>query len=326
MEFKILPPTGTAAPTTAATPARGGTELMYDRLKAGMEPDLFEKVQLVLSQHQPLDGRPSILWLHDLPNQPGPQSALANGGWKRYSRIVFVSHWQREMFHLVYRDMPMEHTTVIYNGIEPQYDRNITSMTPSHFKFIYASTPHRGLEWLPDVLDTFERFLPDVSFSCDVYSSFKLYGRPEDDQHYQPMFDKIKAHPKINYIGTVSNQELRLAMRKAHALVYPNIYMETFCLTGVEAMAEGMALVAPAYGALPEIAGRWGHLFPMTNVQNLFVANMASELGSVVRTWQQDPESVAMILTHQMLYMNTFYQFDTRLPEWEQVYEEILNG
>lgn len=325
MEITI---TGIEQPTAQvnAVPAMGGTELMFNRLKAGLNPELFDKVQLVLSQHQPLDGRPSILWLHDLPQQPGPVSALANEGWKRYNRIVFVSHWQREMFHLQYRDMPLERTTVIYNGIEPQYERNIPKEAPEHFKFIYASTPHRGLQLLPDVLTTLGKFLPSVSFSCDVYSSFKLYGRPDDDKQLEDVFKIVKAHPKITYHGTVSNQELRQAMRQAHVLVYPNVYMETFCLTGVEAMAEGMALVAPGYGALPEVAGRWAHLFPMTNVFPLFIANMASELGSVIRTWQADPASMAMILTHQMLYMNTFYQFDTRIPEWEQIYDDVIDG
>lgn len=309
-------------------PARGGTELMYDRLKdAFYDQKLFGQVQLVLSQHQPLDGRPAILWLHDLPNQPGPVSALANGGWKRYAKVVFVSHWQREMFHLMYRDMPLSHTTVIYNGIDTaESPTKIPNEVPSIFRLMYASTPHRGLELLPTIIDKTAERIPKTSFTCDVFSSFKLYGRPDDDKQFQAVFDAVRNNPRMAYRGTVSNAQLRKFMRESHILVYPCIYQETFCLTMVEAMTEGMFVVAPAYGAIPEVGGRWVHSFPMVDNRDLFIEQMVDTLTDVIKNWSLTTggmgETHRVYREEQMKYMKDSFQF--RVTPWIRLYLQVL--
>lgn len=55
--------------------AKGGTELMYHELMARLDPKFSEKFNIILSRVRPefFDGRPTILWLHDLPEDPESQ-------------------------------------------------------------------------------------------------------------------------------------------------------------------------------------------------------------------------------------------------------------
>ena len=54
--------------------ARGGSELMQERLYRDLPSNLLDKFQVILSRVRDLDdSKRKILWLHDLPNDPESQ-------------------------------------------------------------------------------------------------------------------------------------------------------------------------------------------------------------------------------------------------------------
>jgi len=79
--------------------AKGGTELMQERLHQRLDPEILNKFQIIPTRVRDIDpDRKTILWLHDLHGDPEVQH-LKNGGWEKFDKLVFVSHWQQQMFN-----------------------------------------------------------------------------------------------------------------------------------------------------------------------------------------------------------------------------------
>lgn len=235
--------------------AMGGTELMQLGLERRVDPALLDQFQIIASRVRELDpNRKKILWCHDLPRDP-EVAHLANGGHEKYDQIVFVSHWQRSMYHEIL-GVPYEKSTTLLNAIEPiDYVPKMRNPEDRKVKMVYFSTPHRGLDILYAVFEHMAKTDPDIELH--VYSSFKLYGWEHNDKAYQDLFDKLDAHPQIVNHGTVSNEQIRKDLLDYDILAYPSTWQETSCLCLIEAMAAGLICVHSSLGALPETsAGR----------------------------------------------------------------------
>jgi glycosyltransferase involved in cell wall biosynthesis len=238
--------------------AMGGTELMALGLHGNVKPELLEKFNIIRSRvrHVEID-KPNILWLHDLAEDP-EAGYLSQPEWrKQFHKLVFVSHWQQEQYNLL-RGVPFSEGVVIRNAIKPfakhevvEHRSSLQASTPP-IRLIYHSTPHRGLNILYHVMNRIHNERPDLDWTLDVYSSFKLYGWESRDIPYQDMFNGIKAHPRMRYHGTVPNEEIRRALLSSHAFVYPSTWKETSCLCAIEAMAAGCDVITSSLAALPE--------------------------------------------------------------------------
>ena len=227
--------------------AMGGTELMAHRIEEMLGPDLLSQVQIIHSRVRELDNtKKKILVLHDLPGDPEVQH-LRDGGWKKFDTLVFVSHWQKQMYETLL-GVPPSAGVVIQNSIEPieQHEKPTDKTT-----LIYYSTPHRGLSLLYPVFDKlYEEYGSTIELK--VFSSFELYGWPQRDEPYKELFEALENHPGIQYSKSVSNETIREELKKAHIFAYPSIWQETSCLCLIEAMSAGLTPVHSSLAALPE--------------------------------------------------------------------------
>ena len=73
------------------------------------------------------------------------------------------------------------------------------------------------------------------------------------------------APERVVWLGTLSEEELRLAYRGAVAVAIPSL-LEGFGLPALEAMALGTPVIASAAGGLPEVVGDAGILVPAGSV------------------------------------------------------------
>lgn len=238
---------GKVTDTDLSRNARGGTEMMRDRLLASVKPELLENVAIHLSRPRELHPDvPNILWAHDLVQDP-ENKILANGGWQKFAKIVFVSWWQREQYMLGF-NIPQSHTAVIHNAIEPvkypiEKDQEVT-------RFVYHTTPHRGLDILVPVFQALASKFENIHL--DVFSSFKIYGWEQRDQQYKDLFEKIKDDTNMTYHGTQDNDTVLKALAKSHFFLYPSIWKETSCIAMIEAMAYKCIVIHPDLAALSE--------------------------------------------------------------------------
>ncbi len=225
---------------------------MYRRLMSVLSEEEKNKFQIICSRIRKFDSTKSaIYWAHDLASDVEALKLREDDVRNNIDAYVFVSDWQRITFQTIH-NVPVSKSYVIPNAIEPVAP-DLSRFLEKDYRprrFVYHTTPHRGLELLVPVFVALCRDYPDLHL--DVYSSFEIYGWGERDKHFETIFNVCKTHPNITYHGAVSNAEVRNALTTADVFGYPSIWQETSCIAAIEALCSGVYVIAPNLAALPE--------------------------------------------------------------------------
>src|SRR3990167_5152979 len=126
----------------------GGTELILGNLQAAL-PELTSQVQIMMSrpQNYTFENKPRVLWLQDLPEDPA-SAVLRDPSYRtQFNRIVFASHWQQQRYNMIL-GIPFHEGVVLKNGVPFVANTLPKTKGEGKLKFIYTSTPHRGLSIL----------------------------------------------------------------------------------------------------------------------------------------------------------------------------------
>lgn len=244
--------------------ARGGTELMRDRLVSWMnaeDPSALLDVDIHVGRVYPKRiGKKTILWVHDLPRD------LPSNMFDQYDAIVFVSQWQRDMFDVTTGGNLLDKSHVIPNTFE--FGTNTTKHENDLFEVVYHTTPHRGLDVAVNAFNEFHKQHPDSRLN--IFSSFEVYGRKEDDAKFSSLFDLIEKSDGVVRHQVLPNDQLVEVLPNMDCFLYPSTWHETSCLAMMEALSAGLICVYPRVGALCETTGSFGVLFdPRNNKQHL---------------------------------------------------------
>jgi len=291
--------------------AKGGTEMMKEGLMSRLDPKLADHFNIICSRVREIsDDKKNILWLHDTWNDPEAQHLSDEEDRKRFDKLVFVSNYQFQTYHLAH-GIQYNESIILKNAIVPIPDHQ--KPNDGVINLIYHTTPHRGLEVLLPVYEYLYKHFGD-KIHLDVYSSFNIYGWPHRDEPYEKIFETCREHPGITYHGAVSNDEVREALQKAHIFAYPNIWPETSCIALMEAMSAGCAIICPNHAALPETAANFALMYQFDEDGNRHANVFAQLLNAVIESfWADDHQGK---LQFQKFYANNFYSWDARIPEW----------
>lgn len=298
--------------------AKGGTEMMCERLRNSLSEGELEKYQIIPSRVRTLDpDKLRVYWAHDLPNDGEAVKALGNNGYERFNRIVFVSHWQKEHFINFFR-LPFEKCTVLQNAVEPisiikDGIRN-KFMNREKINVIYHTTPHRGLKILAPVFVDLVKEFPELHLH--VYSSFGIYGWDARDSEHEEEIGICRDHPNITYYGARSNEEVREALKDMHVFAYPSIWPETSCMALMEAMSAGCVCVHPDFAALHETAANLTDMYGWVPDLNLHRQIFTRQLVESIMIIKRAPELVAEKNVFQQDYANAFYNWNVRKQQW----------
>lgn len=245
--------------------ASGGTEIIKNELQKRLPQELLSKFQIICDRVGNLkQDKIRLFWVHNTPEQElklnfaSPCSKIfENIGWKKFSKIIFISQNQRDKFISKY-NIPYSHCTIIPYGINPI---PLKEKPKDKITLIYHSTPYRGLKLLMNVFSKLCKEYNNIELK--VFSSYKIHGLNDNQQIYENSADyyRMERHPKIKNIGCVSNEQIREELSNSHIFAYPNIYEETFCLSLLEAMSAGCLCIHPNYGCLKETASNWTTIY-----------------------------------------------------------------
>lgn len=276
---------GEVIDTDLSKNSMGGTEMMRKRLLDNADKDLLSKVAVHFSRPRQLyTDVPNVLYCHDLAEDP-ENRILANSGWKKFDHFVFVTSWQRDQYVDRF-GIPYSECSVIYNAVEKQYKPVEKDM--SKIRFIYHTTPHRGLELLVPIFDALSKEFDNIHL--DVYSSFKVYGWEQRDEAYLGLYKNIQAHPNMTYHGAKNNDEVLEALDKAHVFLYPCIWKETSCISLIEAIKSQVICVHPNYGALAETAANATIMYDYNEDRNIHANYAYAVARQLVTALKDDPK------------------------------------
>jgi glycosyltransferase involved in cell wall biosynthesis len=248
--------------------AFGGTEIAKRKLAKLVPEELLEDFQIICSRVRDLDEtKIRIYWPHDLPEDPECIKLKDESFRRQFHHFVYISNWQYSRFQLV-ANMPYNvDNTVIDSGIDPI---DWVEKPKDKIRLVYSSTPQRGLDIL---LPVFEKLCEKHNnIELDVFSSFKIYGWDSADKEFEPLYDRIRNHPKMNYHGFVPNDVLQEHLKTSHIHAYPSTWIETSCRAMLEAMSAGMICVHPNYGALYETSGGLNFMYQGDENKNVHAA------------------------------------------------------
>lgn len=295
--------------------ARGGTELMAQRILKDINPDLLSQFQISISRIRDLNPtKKKVYLLQDLPGDPEVDH-LRNGGWKKFDKLVFVSHWQRQMYN-AYLGVPFDAGVVLQNATTPIA---LHDKPQDKVRLIYFSTPHRGLDLLYVAFDALYKKYGD-KIELNVFSSFDLYGWGQRDDQHKKLFTDLQNHPGINYSKSIPNEEIREQLKHHHILAYPSIWQETSCLVLIESMMAGLMCVHSSLGALPETAMGSTRMYDYFENVNSHLQVFTNELDHAI-------ESVLEgygVSDDRIEFINNYYSWDNRALQWEDLLTSLL--
>ncbi len=302
-----------------ARSSRGGTETAMERLYDGRVPRrLLEEFQIIPSRVRTLKpDKYRVLWVHETPGDAEVQH-LANGGWKQFHRVAFVSNWQMQNFILRF-GIPWSKCMVMLHGIHP-IDTSSRVARSGRINLIYHSSPNRGLSIL---LPVFDLLAAHYDIHLNVFSSFKLYGWDHRDRQFDRLFEHAKRHPKITYHEMVEDHgEIRSALVNSDIFAYPSIWPENACLCLIEAMSAGLLCVHSNYGALFETAANWTLMYNFHEDVRKHAEVFRRVLEHAIKNVRT--ENVQRQCRLEKAYADTYYSWPSRAKQWEAWLTSIL--
>lgn len=305
--------------------AKGGTEMMYEGLIKRVPQVLLDDVQIICSRVREFEpNKKHILWLHDHWEDPENEHLKNPYSRKKFSKLVFVSNWQFETYHQAY-GIQYDESIVLKNCIMPfpedvEFEKGIfTKAEDAELRLIYHTTPHRGLEILiPVFLHLLQKY---PKLHLDVFSSFDIYGWPQRNEPYEPLFKICKEHPNITYHGTKPNEIVRQYLAKAHIFAYPSIWPETSCISVMEAMAAGVAVVCSDLAVLPETTAGNAVMYRYQENKNAHANIFAQALDQTIQRLLTG--NLRNLLTFNRNYSTMNYSWKNRIPAWVELLENI---
>lgn len=180
---------------------------------------------------------------------------------ERLDAFLPKSEWQAKAICEA-SGFPLQKTHVLSNGVHMQDFSG--SEERSRKRLIYASTPSRGLQFLPYIFSELKKKHPELELY--IYSSFDRYSNvwpvPEIDvdKWYVKTLDGLKKLAGCHVYPSILQKDLAREFMKSTILAYPNQVLESCCNTTLQAQAGGCAIVTSDLASLPETVGKAGLL------------------------------------------------------------------
>ena len=301
--------------------ANGGTEIAKRKLASIIDPALLDNFQIICSRPRELqEDKIRVFWCHDLPEDPESNKFRDQKFKDSFHKFVFISNWQYQRYQLIH-GIPYDFRSIVLEtGIEPAPE-TCFEKPEGPIRLVYTSTPQRGLEILVPVFEKLAELHDDIHL--DVFSSFKIYGWDDADKQYEPLYEKIRQHPKMTYHGFVPNDVLKDHLNKSHIFAYPSIWYETSCRAMLEAMSAGLVCVHSNLAALPETSGALNVMYQldlnnMNNHANIFATYLNASINMVRDNMHKD------MISFNKYFVDRRYNIQLIKSQWERTLKELL--
>lgn len=300
--------------------SQGGTEMMKRGLAQRLPEGLADDFQIICSRVREIEeDKIRVYWLHDLPEDPETNHLHKEVSRDRFHKFVFCGQWQYYRYQHVL-GMPYDvKSTVIETAIDP-----IASVEKSkdEIRLIYTSTPQRGLNILVPVFEKLAEKYDNIVL--DVFSSYKIYGWEEADKQFEPLYERCRNHPRINYHSFAPNEVVREHLQKAHIHAYPSTWIECNSRSVIEAMSAGALCVHPNYGGLIDTSGGMNFMYQGDADQNVHANIFYGALDNAIQVVNK--EDVQNYLKLTKMYADSRYNWNKITQQWIDLLTTLKQG
>ena len=290
----------------------GGSENQLRLLLKNVEDEYFKDINLILNNTDPklIDrSKINILWMHHYINQKETENLKNKEYINKIDHIVFNSNWNFEKYQLQYK-IPENKSIVLKNAINKI---EFKDKPKNKISLIYHTTPWRGLELL---LKVFKK-INNENVELNICSSTIIYGKKfynAYEKKFKKIFDECKNTKNINFHGYKDNSSIIEMLKEVHIFSYPSIWIETSCISAIEAMAAGCEVVTTDLGALKETCLPFAKFVNFEkNLHTLELSYLSVLIDSINGFWSEKNQQK---LKKQRETINNLYSWEKRKVEW----------
>jgi len=221
----------------------------------------------------------------------------------KLKRVFCMTEWHVEYFLNVFPSLKNA-VVSMYNGVDIQlfnfenknnlsYDNCSESVNCSNsLRFIYSSMANRGL--LP-LLEMWENIVSRYPYAilniyCDLDNSYVNSVAPEDIKKIRILINNFPN--SIFYHGFVNKKTLAQAWKESDVWFYPCVFMETFCITALEAAVSKTLVITNDLAGLNNTVGDRGVVIPGDPTTENWKKNALYALFSVLQNSEKIEELI----------------------------------
>lgn len=232
----------------------------YRRAVEAFQPDLLHVHFFGPSAYFPsLYPHPKMVTtVHDPFGYSG--AGLASKLYHLSRRVVAISHFVKERWEQQYPELKSR-IVCIPNAVQPPpYPPGPAPLaTPLRLLGLGRMVEDKGFDLLLKALDGLHGWQLD------------LVGEGPSRDGLQKRAQKMNL-ASVRFLGALSHSQALERMSRYHLMVVPSRWQECFGLVALEAMWQGLAVLAARSGALPEVVGEAGMIFDHLSVSSLHTA------------------------------------------------------
>jgi GR25 family glycosyltransferase involved in LPS biosynthesis len=201
-----------------------------------------------------LKAKKTYIWIHDTTFQPFWNAKIlpVNGKYlinnidNQIDGYVCLTNWHKELISNHY-SLDLDKIHVIGHGLDFEKFKNNKK---EHGRFIYTSCPRRGLNKLLKLFPVIHKKYP--------YTELYIYRGLESFTKEQ--LNVINSLEYVHYNGCITHEETAIEFSKSDIWFYPTDFLETFCMTALEAQMGKCICITSKLAALEEVVGDRGLL------------------------------------------------------------------
>ncbi len=169
--------------------------------------------------------------------------------------------------------------TIIGNGINTERFKKLNKRKPH--RFIWCSSPDRGLEEVLNLWPLIRKKLPDAELK--IFYGWEYFDSTlhiPEQRAFKERIKKLIRQDGVEWCGRVGQKEIALELMKSSVMLYPpHHFRETYGITFLEAQAAGVICFYRENGALGETIGNRGISLKMNLTPEEIVKKITDTLG-----------------------------------------------
>lgn len=182
----------------------------------------------------------TIVWAHDL-ELPGGKNDSA------YDQVIALSGFHKKYLKEV-SGVPENKIVLGFNGINPEEFKGPKIKDP--LKVIFSSSPDRGLVQSIDIVKK-AREISGLDLKLHCFYGTDNMRKMGHHEWADSIENKIRENDFVVYHGNVGKKVLADHFKSSAVWLYPADFIETYCITAIEALCAGTWPIVRAMGALP---------------------------------------------------------------------------
>lgn len=185
----------------------------------------------------------TYLWSHDLFTPGGEMHS-------HYEKVIALSEFHKNLLK-INQGIPEHKIIVSKNGLEPSRYQHVNEYKKDENKIVWVSSPDRGLESAIDIIKI-AREKSGRDLKLHIFygiENLRKYGMTELADLIDQKMEENKDF--IVYHGATEQKLLAKHQMEASVWLYPTKFLETFCISAIEAISAKCYPLVKYVGALP---------------------------------------------------------------------------